>query len=351
MAVALAAALAAALPAAINASRAEAAFTTGACAGDALIGGGASFQNGAHVNAFIPSAFPTYCGGLGAGSTPSVTYNSRGSGCGRVLMGSREVCASGGNIDNSSGANGRNQTARFGASDEPLTVTQQSQVNQGTDAVGDEGVVRTIPVAMGSIAVIINIPTGCSVVRKPGSATDQPVGSGNTGFDSTEQAKFANFGNAQVRLKLTRAQVEAIYSGSTSLDTWGELVPWINDGNGTASETTDTRCQNWPIFRIRRVDSSGTTYAFKDWLNTIDPAEGWLTTYNTGTYKDRFWPQNTQTVAFDYNGDGDTADAVGSGAGTCASAVGSPAISPSPTFTTPSTGVGCDESAIPLLQT
>jgi hypothetical protein len=46
-----------------------------------------------------------------------------------------------------------------------------------------------------------------------------------------------------------------------------------------------------PIVRVVRFDASGTTFAFKDYLRTIEPARGWTTTYESGTSNgNREWP-------------------------------------------------------------
>ena len=38
-----------------------------------------------------------------------------------------------------------------------------------------------------------------------------------------------------------------------------------------------------PIIRVVRFDDSGTSFAFKDYLGTINGGRGWLTTYEDGT--------------------------------------------------------------------
>jgi hypothetical protein len=324
---------------ALAAPQADAAFSTGRCVGDPVTGGGASFANTAHNSAFIPTGWPSYCSDVG--SQPSVTYLSLGSGCGRYFVGARGTCT--GFPSNSTGANGRNQVPRFGMSDEPLTPTTQSQINQGTDAVGDEGLIHTLPLAMGATAVVVNLPDGCDITRKPGSSTQFAVGTGDTGFTSAEQALISNFGTANTaRLRLTRAQVEAAFNGGTDMDEWGELVPWINDGNGTAAEAGDTRCQDYPLFRVRRLDDSGTTYNVKDYLNKLNPSRGWLSTYSTPD--SRTWPNADRTVAFDVNDDGDTTDSPAK----CAAQT--PQFASSKPAGMDGNGIGCTEAAIPLLQ-
>lgn len=305
---------------------AQAAFTTGKCLGESnfQIGRGASFARLAHNDVWIPT-FSQFCADVG--TTPAVTYDSRGSGSGRRVMGERTNGSPEG--DNTAGALSRNQVPRFGMSEEPPSEAGQAQINQGTNAVGDEGQMRLIPAAMGAVAVAVNLPDGCNVYTNPdGSA-----------LAGAAAERFSNLGVAnQQRLRLTRQQLERIWAGDTAFDEWGEIVPHINDGNTTPAEATDVRCQDFPIVRVRRLDDGGTTFVFKDYLNSLNPAEGWRTTWVTNDT--RTWPAAATTVAFDYNGDGDTVDAVAN----CAKADNG---------NSNNTGgnLGCTEGSVPTLQT
>ena len=143
------------------------------------------------------------------------------------------------------------------------------------------------------------------------------------------------------RLQLTRTQLEEIWVGADR-DTWGEVVAWINDGNGTADEASDTRCAGSPDLPRPSPRHSGTTFAFKDYLDNLNPARGWLSTYVTPDTAT--WPNPEKTVAWDYNNDNggvpEAADAVTK----CAAQT--------PQF--PGDGANgktaCDETAIPTLQ-
>lgn len=305
---------------------AQAAFTTGKCLGESnfQLGRGASFARLAHNDVWIPT-FSQFCQDVG--TTPSVTYDSRGSGSGRRVMGERTNGSPEG--DNTQGALSRNQVPRFGMSEEPPSEAGQAQINQGTNAAGDEGVMRLIPAAMGAVAIAVNLPDGCNVYTNAD-------GSALTGAAAE---RFSNLGVAnQQRLRLTRQQLERIWAGDTSFDEWGEIVPHINDGNTTPGEATDTRCQDFPVVRIRRLDDGGTTFVFKDYLNSLNPAEGWKTTWVTNDT--RQWPAAATNVAFDYNNDGDTADAVAN----CARADNGSSNNTGP-------NLGCTEAAVPTLQT
>ena len=308
------------IAAATFASPAEAAFTTGACQGDAIIARGASFASNAHNQVFVPAFGGNFC--AAAGGAPTVTYEGTGSGSGRRVMGARTTGAPEG--DNTSGAAGRSYAPRLAGTDEPLSANDQANINKGSEAVGDEGVIRTIPIALGSVAIPVNLPDGCVI-------TQQADGSALTG---PQQAQLSDPATANTRrLQFTRTQLEQIFNGGTEIDTWGELVAWINDGNTTSGEATDTRCSNFPIVRIRRLDDSGTTYALKDYLSKVNPGRGWLTAFNTPDT--RTWPNDNRVTSFDYNNDGDSTDTIPS----CAAQFGA-----TPTTT-------CTEASVPLLQT
>lgn len=255
--------LLAALLLALTAPRGEAAFSTGECQGADVIGRGASFAATAQ-SAWKLSFQNTFC--AGAGVFPNVTYEPLGSGAGLEAMGVRR----GLNVD---GARSRNQPPRFGASDDPPTPTQIAQINQGTDAAGDEGQIHVVPAAVGAVAPLVNFPDGCDV-------TD--LDAANRTSDQDNDADTVS--DDVVRVKFTKAKWEAAWGGASDSDTWSELFP----------ELADPACDA-PITRVVRFDASGTTFAFKDYLDTIDAAQGWTTTYESGdaTAGNRAWPNAT----------------------------------------------------------
>jgi len=293
-------------------SASAAGFTTAACQGSAIIGGGASFPAVAHSSAYILFGWPDRCGD----NAPSVTYRSSGSGCGQQLMGRHNgSCATSSPYSGYDSSRQKNDTApynnsrwyeeRFGQSDDPLTTSNITDINAGSDSSGDEGKILQIPNAFGAVAVIVHTPEGCTIFKQPGS-TDLMATSGAGAFTTAQQAQISNFGSSNgdiARLQITRAQLVGIFNRAAGFRTWGDIVPWINDGNGTASQAADTRCSSWPIIRIKRADDSGTTYAFKDLLNTLDGSTGWKSTYGSGNQK---WPAADALVSWDYDGDGVT---------------------------------------------
>ena len=233
--------------AAIAATPADAAFTTARCQGAAITGQGATFPNVAHNSLWILSSWPAYCLDV-TGTPPGLAYNPdatlSGSGAGRRTFGDRSGT---GNVfpDNADGSNSRKYVNRFAGTDEVFSTTVQTNINNGSDAIGDEGTVHTIPIAVGANAVLVNLPDGCSIYRKPTTTTDFATASGvpADNFSTAEQRQFSDFGTANLaRLALTRAQLEGLFYGS--ITTWGALVPWINDGNGTSGEQADTDCAN-----------------------------------------------------------------------------------------------------------
>jgi ABC-type phosphate transport system substrate-binding protein len=161
---------------------------------------------------------------------------------------------SSGTWTNANGAFSRNPPngARLGFTDEPPTAVQRGQMEQGTDPAGDEGDLRVIPVAVGAVATVVNIPTGCDV---------SAVASTNRSSDG--------------RIRFTRAQLDRIWASETDADQWDEVLPGA----------TGPGCDN-PIIRVPRFDSSGTTFVYKEYLQVANPGRGWLALGNTT------WPNN-----------------------------------------------------------
>ena len=246
-----------ALAAVCLAPRADAAFSTGKCAGADIVGRGASFARDAH-NVFINNFQPIYCAGTPALS--GVTYEALGSGAGRLSVKVREA---GG--------------PRFGMTDEPPTPAEVAQMNAGTGNEpaeadvnpADNGQIHVSPAAVGSVAPLVNFPNDCDVNLLPAGAktAEQDLDNDSTPDDV-------------IRVRFTKAQFEAIWAKEAASDEWDEVFTEL---------AADADCDK-PIIRVVRFDDSGTSFAFKDYLNTIDGGQGWLTTYVTGSNKTREWP-------------------------------------------------------------
>jgi len=250
---------------AATAPASEANFTSPPCGGSNVTGDGASFQNGAHNNVWKP-LFNAQCGG-----SPTITYLPNGSGEGLRRMGVRTG-------DNADGSKSRNQGIRFGGTDDAPSTTDVSQMNQGTDAAGDEGTIHTIPVAVGAVSVEVNFPDNCDRSLLPDSAETNPA--------SANSAPFID------RVRFTRAQLEDVWVGDSAHDQWTEIFP---------SLAADADC-NVFITRVVRFDNSGTTNVFKTYLNHLDASTGWTgAPYIVGS-ENRTWPNATVAARADCAG-------------------------------------------------
>ncbi len=258
---AIAAGLIAAVVLVVAAPHANAAFTTNKCAGDDVTGRGASFARDAH-NIFNFNFRNVFCAGTPGSGTINVTYEAQGSGAGRLSM---KV---------------RNDVPRFGMSDEPPTPLDVQQMNTGvgtgdpaTDAnPNDNGEINVVPAAVGAVAPLVNFPNGCDVGLLPAAAR------------TAEQDRDADsVPDDVVRVRFTKAQFEGILGAEAGFDNWTTVFPEL---------AADSDC-NVPITRVVRFDESGTTFALKDYLNTINGSRGWLTTYASGSNGTRDWPGAT----------------------------------------------------------
>ncbi len=132
-------------------------FTLNECAGEGILGRGASFQSNAHTYWGGSNVFkrPTAGGGCGSAG-PNILWDATGSGAGRASLGERAAT-------NPSGD--RDPSVRFAGTDEPPTPTQVDQMQKGAiDANGldataaDNGKLHVIPVAIGAMTAIVNLP-------------------------------------------------------------------------------------------------------------------------------------------------------------------------------------------------
>lgn len=304
------AAAAGALAAVAVAPTANAAFTSPfvpKCSGASITGKGASFQNTlqtAWINGFANS----YCAGtvftnsnpnsrgsfdplevdtVGGIPLKTVAYTGGGSGVGLQAMG----------INNGTNPNqNRDAVTRAAGTDDPPTAAQIAQANQGPlpDVPGDEGALRTIPVASGSVVVIMNYPDDCNIpaafaFKPPDGSYKYPAGT--------------------TRVKLTRSRLEYAFAGDPNYDTWGELIPGITGKNGK----TDAACQSQEVERVVRLDASGTTFAFKQWLDLQRPTRQWREDAVPQVYANQAWPNDSGSTAVlrgTANGNGALADKV-----------------------------------------
>lgn len=222
-----------------------------------LIGGGASFarvaqlswgaaivaqDTSAQTNNGFGAAFTSpLCSAYAIGGAASVQYAPLGSGAGRAAFG-----ATGTANQRHTGAvvTHYGRPVDFGGADEAPRAGELTNANAGdTSTAADDATLHTIPVAQSSIAIDVQLPDGCTVAN----------GSG------------AN----QRRIQDTRA--ENAFAGDAAVDTWGELF-----GTAAVSGTSGgVDCDNVLFNRVVRLDSSGTTFQFKRFLERTNGGRGW----------------------------------------------------------------------------
>lgn len=258
------------------APRADAAFSLSSCNGVEVTGRGASFARDAH------GVFNTYFhASVCPGSSADINYEPQGSGAGRTSM------------------MVRNGTPRFGMSDEPPTPKQILQMNKGTTGdpndpanpdvinTADDGVMHVVPAAVGAVAPLVNLPSGCTQDQINLIPTDPAQSVSRT----TEQDRTTDgVPDGVVRLRFKKSKYEEIWAqgdgGPSTYMKWEDLVP--------AFVGTGATCGQKPVIRVVRFDESGTSFAFKDYLHSINEARGWKTTYATvEPALTRQWPGTT----------------------------------------------------------
>lgn len=274
---------------------AQAAFSLQPCAGSAIAGVGATFQNNAHQKAngwaikFRSTATASSCPG-----GPVVDYNApgvapTGSGAGRAAMGGATDAA----------ARQRNVQFRFAGSDEGPTVEQQQNMDTGIlGNSADDGRIHVIPAAASAVAVVVNYPKWDHDGASGTAAVSCPLPDGFRA-DGTHGGASAD---GYDRLRLTNAQLENLWAGTYA--TWGDLIPSLAtdraaSGNPSAYAAS---CVDKKIIRVVRNDTSGTTFAFKDFLAEAVAGLGtgagkssgtaWRNDWLSGDFNRR-WPATT----------------------------------------------------------
>ncbi len=244
-------------------SPADAGFTTGKCAGPNIIGRGGSFARDAQ-KVFNFNFKNNYCAGTpGAGSINS-TYEALGSGAG---IKSVEL---------------RTDTPRFAGTDDPPTPAQVNLINSGgTEVAGqvvadsdpsNDGEVHVYPVAVGSVVALVNFPNGCD-----------PEAINDDNYRTVTQAAISGDATkkALLRVRFPKTLFEKIWAGEENAK-WSDVLPGLGSQGGACDVG---------ITRVVRFDESGTSFAFKDYLNSLNPAREWKTKYaTTGAHKTQEWP-------------------------------------------------------------
>ncbi|HWI71980.1 MAG TPA: substrate-binding domain-containing protein [Baekduia sp.] len=253
------------------------------CAGSSISAVGSTFQN------TLQSVWNANWGAAscGAVTAPVITYNAagipNGSGAGLAAMGATDAAGS---------PRALPTTFAFAGTDDAPTATQVANANEGptVDAAADsdDAKLRTIPVAAGAIAIIVNYPDHCILP---------------TGFTYTKTSGPA--GNT--RLALSRGRMERMFRAGTGNALWSDIVTGINDDNSVDADPNTNACANIPVKRVVRKDTSGSTLTIKRWLDVQRPATGWAALANLD------WPNSTGNPNFIVpasTGGGALADAV-----------------------------------------
>lgn len=271
---------AAALLALTLAPRANADFTTDVCAGPDVTGRGASFARDAHT-VFNFNFKNNFCLGTPGFGTIDVVYEPQGSGAGRTAMKDRTLAP------------------RFGMTDEAPSPAEVAQMDAGTtgDPAADtdtsnDALVHVVPAAVGAVAPLVNFPDSCDVNLLPAGAKT-----------AAQDRNLNTVDDDVIRVRFTKTQYEKVWAKDADADEWDEVFTEL---------AVDTDC-NEPIIRVVRFDESGTSFAFKDYLDATNGGRGWLTTYGSGTNRTREWPGATFGVRADCvgtpNGPGSADDA------------------------------------------
>jgi ABC-type phosphate transport system substrate-binding protein len=250
------------------ASQADAAFTTPKCGGPSITGEGGSFAKDAHV-VFNFNFKNSYC----PGTSSNVTYAPNGSGAGVKAVTLRTL------------------TPRFGQTDDPPTPEQVALMNAGatvdpgankavTEADTDpsnNGKIHVVPAAVGAVVALVNLPDNCdSKLLTAAHRTDNAA--------STADDKL-------IRVRFSKAEFEQVWAQGASGGP--SAVPYLDWDEVLTELNTDSDCHK-PIIRVVRFDQSGTTFTFKDYLNSINAAREWKTKWaTTGTNLTREWPGAT----------------------------------------------------------
>ncbi len=193
------------------------------CSGTNITGQGSTLQKIAQQKVwdedFNTSGAVTACNGTqGTKAKPTVTYTSTGSGAGLESWGVNEHTPV--NFE---------ATNAFVSTDEPPSGVQKEAI----EVHGAAKTLETIPVLQGAIAIIVNLPEGCTATSTP----------------------YAG------RLVLHNVTLEKIFRGE--ITKWSE----ITDNGDKLSGTT---CKAETVIKpVVRRDESGTTHIFKMYLSQI----------------------------------------------------------------------------------
>jgi hypothetical protein len=285
--------LAAGLPSAANAAFDASAPsclppTNGNSSAVAIQGEGSSLQ--ANAQNLWKTILKTEAHGCGS-SAPSVTFESKSSGCGLNSVGAGGE-ASGCTYKTGAGEAGsepgyRDIKDRFGASDFAPSPQEEQNIDAGPNGAGNakSGKVHVIPVAGAAIAVVVHFPEGCKLTD-PGTGT-AANGASTTNADAStggvNDPTGAPTGDTALgetlRVHIPAQALEEIWEhkitqwGKIPTPTGGKLLEEEMTGTPTGQDSSDT-CADAPIYRIVREDTSGTSFNFKAYLSILPSFAG-----------------------------------------------------------------------------
>jgi len=235
---------AAALAAVVPATAAAKTDRLTQCAGESIIGRGSTFQNPVQQvwnKGFNINKKGAACSGKqGSKGKPTATYRnteSKDQGSGSCLK------AFG------AGAT-KNTEYDYCGTDEAPNPTQKGEIEaqlKGSALGEPEDWLETIPVLQGAVAVIVHLPEGCTATAEPSTGKIQ-------------------------RLVLNKATLEGIYRGT--ITKWSTVIADQGTGNGSDKLTCTGGApeEEETIRPVVRLDKSGTTHIFKEFLTQVNTA-------------------------------------------------------------------------------
>ncbi len=223
----------------------------------------------------------------GCGSNaPKVTFKSTSSGCGLDSVGagtSASSCELAATEQKKWEVPGyRDQNVRFGASDFAPSVEEEHNIDAGPNGTGNpkSGEIHVIPVAEAAIAVIVHVPQGCKL-KEPGTGATSLNDDASTGGpnDPTGAPTGDTYTAQTLRVHIPAQALEGIWEHK--ITTWGEIPTPTGgkvlaeeiEGSPTGAQAEAYTCASFPIYRIVREDTSGTSYNFKAYLGIL-PSSG-----------------------------------------------------------------------------
>jgi ABC-type phosphate transport system substrate-binding protein len=132
--------------------------------------------------------------------------------------------------------------------DEAPSRSVEAQM-EAHSALAEKESIESIPVLQGAVAILVHLPKGCT-------ASGEPV----------VKTKAKKIG----RLALDQSTIEGVYRGT--IKTWKELVAAQGSGHGkdSLSCTGGAAEEEMRIHPVVRVDKSGTTHIFKEFLAQVN---------------------------------------------------------------------------------